>query len=234
MSDGTPERESLRERIGAWIWTLQFKATVFIYNFLTRLSRKLLCAMDYPESRVVKLTAELSSDDAEIRGRSAHHLGNAAELGVDMSAAMPLLVRMLAEELNLGGSSPSKNAEETLKRAVANENNRDAALFALASALYDDNPDVRKEALKVLKRTVETCGTAEQLDRTVHWLREAHSAAGKKRELGPASVIYQVANMAAAQREALAEKRDILLDDVPKPPGRGRMYSRMRRAMRNG
>jgi hypothetical protein len=225
MDDET-EKMSLRERIGNWIFAAQTKAAISIYNFLNRMSRKLLSAMDYPEGRVAKLTAALSDKDADVRGRSAGHLGNAAELGVDVSAAMPTLTKMLSEELNLGGSSPSKNAEAALTRAVFNEKNRDAALSALANALYDGSPDTRKEAARLLRHAVERCRTTVQLDRITYWLRETYGGPGKRcaakgRESAAGGfAAYRLIRHAAILKHALAAKRDIMLDDKPKPPGK--------------
>jgi hypothetical protein len=223
------ETESIRERIGDWIRTMQTKALMGGANLLIRFAKWVQSPLDYPEKRIARMAAALSDQDPTVRGDNAHRLGDAADLGVDIAAAMSALVKLLSDDtVNLGNTSVRGNVQATLMRAVASEKNRDAALSALANALYHENKTVRDKATQTLERAIERCASAGHLDEAALKLREAYGTLmgkcryGKEQEpVGTGFRFYRLMVRIADRKNVLASQRDVLLDDMPKPPNRG-------------
>jgi hypothetical protein len=164
-------------------------------------------------------------------------LVDAASHGTDISVAIPALVR----------TPPSVKyadfqwiAGGALADAVINEESRGAALPALAKALSDPVKNVRSNAVVALREAIRKCPSVEPLDATQAELRESYGALrngcryGKEEEFAGIGLEFSnLMNEIARKRNALAAKRDIMLDDKPKPPKRGQVYQEMRR-VRNG
>jgi HEAT repeat protein len=184
---------------------------------------------------VISALAEALSDkDARVRCSAAEALGSAARPGVDMTVAMSALAAALSDK----NASVQSCAASALGYAAQYGAGMTVAILALAKALSDKISGVRWNAASALGKAIEKCATIEALDEMETRLRGEHGALkekyryGKEAELARlGSAFSKLISEAARRRDALVPERDILLDDLPKPPkkGRGEIYCQMRR-----
>ena len=109
------------------------------------------------------------------------------------------------------------------------------AVPALIEALNYEN--VRGGPVWVLSEILNKCNTIEAVNEFETHLQEGVNSARKQWRKGVTTEFgLQISNLqiaAARKKDKLAPKHDILLDDIPKPPKRGKMYRTMER-VRNG
>jgi hypothetical protein len=131
-------------------------------------------------------------------------------------------------------------AAAVLVNAVLNDKCRDAALSALANVLSDGNRIVRSYADEALNHVIQKSTSIELLNEMEMKLKESYSTKrkeyryGKERELVQIELVFSKLMAEIAKRKnELAPKRDILLDDIPKPPKKGEIYQQIRGTVRN-
>jgi hypothetical protein len=167
---------------------------------------------------------------------SAEALWHSAFIGVDISAAMPALANALSD----AGEGVPLRAITALYHAAEHGADISIATSALAKALSDKNMAVRRNAAGTLEKAIENCASAGSLDGIEARVSESYAALrngcryGKETEpTGTGLAFSELTNQIAKRRDALAAKRDVLLEDIPKPPKKGGVYQEMRK-VRNG
>jgi len=115
-----------------------------------------------------------------------------------------------------------------------------AAVPSLIEALNDGLGKMRMDAFRILKKVLDNCVTIEEVNGFERKLREGmvHLNKGKVGGIKVTTADIDVARLglaAADRKNSLASKRDILLDDISKPPKKGGVYQSIRtERMRNG
>jgi HEAT repeat protein len=185
------------------------------------------------------LVKYLYDGDAYDRAGAAEILGYASLSNVGIGVAIPAL----AETLSDGDAGVRLMAVGALKSAAMHGADISAAIAALAAGLFDDNCVVVSRATDALRHesAIGNCDSVEALERMEANLRKGYDASrkrykyGKEAELASiGSVVSGFMGKTAKRRDALAAKRDILLDDLPKPPKRGGVYQGIRGVVGNG
>ena len=192
---------------------------------------------------VEELIVRLGTPDPRTRiGAAWDLLSSAVSQKADIRAAIPAL----ADALSDNKLTVRKYSAGALRWVAANRGaDMTAAMPALVKALSDPDADVRLEVAWALERTVQNleggireCTSLNQLDRTESRFREQYSVLrtrcwyGKERELERIGLAFsKLMNETAKRRDALAANRDVLLEDVLRPPKDGtKIYHEMRRA----
>ncbi len=113
----------------------------------------------------------------------------------------------------------------------------DRAVEPLIAGLKDEEPWVRWWAANALGKIFENCKTIEALEAYEKQLDEGLARLQKKyyRPQDLVEVGFEIARLKkyiAADKNELASHRDLILEDIPKPPPKkkGRIYQSMRRA----
>jgi DNA anti-recombination protein RmuC len=164
-------------------------------------------------------------------------LGDAASKGVDISIAIPALSNALTD----ANKDVRRDAARALGNAAYNGADISVAIPALANALSDENEYVRTNAAWALGKVIQKSTSIEPLDEIETKLRESYDALRdkcrnqKQDELVEIGFTFsKLMNEIAKKKNSLAPMRDILLDDVPKPPKKGEIYQQVRGTVRNG
>jgi len=112
------------------------------------------------------------------------------------------------------------------------------AVPTLIEALKDGNEEVRRSAAEALVRVLDNCRTIESLEAFEKGIEEGFpKLQGRYDKYENYDARLKVAALkgeAAKRRNALTPDKGIVLDDIPKPPEKGKMYRMMRGTVRNG
>ncbi len=150
--------------------------------------------------------------------------------GVGDSGVVPALIEALEDEDSLVRYSVARSLSYFDDSSVVSK---------LVEALKDKNSDVRKEALASLRSILIRCETIESLEAYEKGLDEGLARLQKKyRDDDLVEVGFKIARWKkdiAAKKNDLASHRDLILEDIPKPPPKkkGRIYQELGR-IRNG
>ncbi len=205
------------------------------------------------EAAVPALLNVLRDNDTDTQAWAAWALG---EIG-DARAVIPLIETLKDEDWRLRwraaealGMIGDARAVEPLIEALKDENPLvrveaaealgmigDArAVEPLIEALKDENEDVRVEVAWALGKIPDNSNTTEEVQDFERKLDEGLARLQKRyRDDDLVEVGFQIARLKqkiAARKNELASSRDLILEDIPKPPPKkkGRMYQTMRRA----
>ncbi len=177
-------------------------------------------------SAVPALVKALSGGNQEVRLYSAEALGLAGREGTDITSAVMPLLKAIFDEVD----DVATNANWALSSAFNNEKNRVAASSLLVTALSHEDAGMCRASAVVLGLAIGKCGTPQELDAVGRMLTE--KCAGMKDQEGGAagtdSVFPKLHGEIAKRRNALASGRDVMLDDIPRPPKPGSAYQRVR------
>ncbi len=176
------------------------------------------------DARAVEpLIGALKDDDWKVRQGAAWALG---DIG-DGRAVEPLIGALKDDDWKVREGAPWALGKIGDARAVE----------PLIGALKDDDWKVRQGAAWALRKMIlENCQTIESLESYEKGLDEGLARLQKRyREDDLVKVGFQIAKLKkqiAARKNELASQRDLILEDIPKPPSKkkGRMYQSMRRA----
>jgi len=174
---------------------------------------------------VEKLIEQLKSESGTTRLIAAEQLGLLKD-----KRAVPELIRALKDE--------NKIMRCYVAEALG-EIGDVSAVPMLIGALKDKNGDVRGWTAEALGNIVEKCKTVEEFERVEKRIGEA-SALLRNGQVDKSILIDAqifLANLTreiAKKKDELAPKRDLLLDDKPKPPMKGRGVYRTLRRIKNG
>jgi HEAT repeat protein len=106
-----------------------------------------------------------------------------------------------------------------------------SAVPALIEVLNCEDWNIQTRYIQALRKILGKCKTIKSLEELESKLQEGYDRlkkTHKKEDLLKAKKLISRFKMAAAKkRNELAEERGILLDDKPKPPRRGKIYSSM-------
>jgi hypothetical protein len=111
-----------------------------------------------------------------------------------------------------------------------------SAVPALIETLKNEN--MRRNAAGALGAIIQNCKTIETVNEFETRLQDGmnklrkHWRKGVTTEFG--LQISKLMIAAAQKKNKLAPKRDIILEGVPKPPKKGKIYQQMRGTVRNG
>jgi hypothetical protein len=113
------------------------------------------------------------------------------------------------------------------------------AVPALIESLKDKNRAVRSIASAALGEILKSCATIEALNEFETHLQEGFDKLANMRWKRDKIIYVEMElsklRLAAAQKKnKLAPKRDIILDEIPKPPKKGEVYQQIRRTVWNG
>ncbi len=171
---------------------------------------------------VIPLIQALKDEDWRVRDAALKTLGKIGK------PAVPALVNALKDQrLRL------------IAIVTLGEIDDSSAVAPLVIAVKDNDPHVRSNALWALEAIRRRCTTIEFLEIYERELDGGLARLQKKyKDDDLIEVGFQMAKLKkriAAKKNELASQRDLLLEDIPKPPPKkkGRMYQSMRR-IRNG
>ena len=147
----------------------------------------------------------------------------------------------LAKALSDGNEDVRVNAAWALGNAARNGADIAVAMPALVGALSDGDTWVKANAAWALEKVIEKYTSIEPLNEMETKLQESYDSV-KKRYLSPKDaelvgiglMFSRLMNAIAKARNELTPQRDILLDDIPKPPKKGEIYRIIRGTVRNG
>ncbi len=133
------------------------------------------------------------------------------------------------------GSSDQGNkwrAAQDLMRAASQGADITAAMPALAKAFFDADEQARERIASALWTAIQECASIGWLDAMETNLRRGYDVLKtecprREREKSAGIGFSKVMKHIARCKNELAPQRDILLDDVPKPPKRGTLYRRL-------
>jgi len=113
------------------------------------------------------------------------------------------------------------------------------AVSALIKALKDKDGEVLLYVNLALENIAEKCETLEELEKVERDIDNGLARLKKKhvdrRELIDVHIkIAKLTRKIAKKKDEITTKRDLLLDDKPKPPKKGRGVYRTARMIRNG
>jgi hypothetical protein len=181
---------------------------------------------------IEELVRKLGDPCAETRKSLAGALGRTANQGANITVAIPALAKALSDEV----SDVRSYAAWALGNSALQGVDITVAIPVLVKTLSDVAGDVQWNAAEALEKAIKKCASVEALNVMEAKLRESYGALrrecryGKKAELaGIGSVFSKLTNQIAKKRDSLAAKRDILLDEKPKPP-KGGVYQQIRRS----
>ena len=171
------------------------------------------------------LIEQLKSEDVKTRENAAKRLYDIKD-----KKAVPALCKALKD----------RDADVRFCAGMALGNIGDAsAVPALIGALKDEDWYVRDRAARVLGKIVAECETMEALE-NVEKQTEKYSDALRKKHVDKRMLandfiaVAKTLRIIAEKKDELASKKDLLLDDKPKPPKKGRGIYQASRRVRNG
>jgi len=171
---------------------------------------------------VERLIKRLKDTDSVVRADAAEALGKIGK------PAVPALIEALKDE----------DSNMRLWAAITLSSIGQPAIPALIEALEDTNFFVRSNAARALGGILNKCETIEAVNEFETHLQDGMNSVRKQWKKGVTTEFgLQISKLqiaAARKRDELAPKRDILLDEVPKPPKKGEIYQQMRGTVRNG
>ena len=142
-------------------------------------------------------------------------------------SAVSVLIEVLKSE-NLGSQEEAAGALEKIGKI---------AIPRLIETLRNENVYARVYAAELLEKIAKQCKTIEDLEEA-EMLLEKGSVVLRKGRIDRDILIYAQVCLAkltreiAKKKDQLAPKKDLLLDDKPKPPKRGRgVYQTVRRTI---
>jgi HEAT repeat protein len=208
--------------------------------------------MDKAESTKT-LIALLKDKDPVVRAKAAHALGNRKAV-----EAIPALIRMLFKEPfdNKDGavSALGRMGEPAVKALlqVFDSNFIECEFAALAlgdiglpavpsliERLTSPDKDLSSRSATALENAAMFCPNIAELDAIEKIIERAiremaQKDAGKKSTKSAKVVLAKARMRVADRRNRLATRRDIILDDIPKPPKKEEAYQLIRRTVGNG
>jgi hypothetical protein len=115
----------------------------------------------------------------------------------------------------------------------------DKHMGALVKSLDDPNREVRRLGALTLIQLLKNCETVDAVSEFETHLQEGFDSLAKKHikkdEIAVVVTKFSKLRIAAARKKnSLASKRDIILEDIPRPPKKGEVYQQIRRTVRNG
>jgi hypothetical protein len=185
------------------------------------------------------LSEALFDENPNARAYAALTFMVAFSKGTNITFAMPSLAHAVCDF----HTDVSVAAAETLMNAAARKETRGAAISALVGALGDQKLIMHITPAHVLEKILEKCDSGESLDARAAELRKGYAAIRRKpgfRKTGAfvrmRERIFELMSDIARKKNELAAKRDILLDEKPKPPKAGTNYQQVRakRALARG
>ncbi len=173
---------------------------------------------------VPALSKALNDEDKYVRYNAARALG---QIG-DASAVPPLIERLKDEDVNVRLYAP-----------IALRKIGDAsAVPALIETLKDKDGGVRMNANRALEQIVENCKTVEDFEGFEEGIAKGSVALRREKDrdvrIDAQIEIAKLTRAIAERKDELAPKKDLLLDDKPKPPKKGRGIYHTARRVRNG
>ncbi len=201
---------------------------------------------------VPALIEALKDDNATVRWSSIRALGTIKD-----NSTVPVLVELLEDDNKemreeaiwaLGAIGDASALIEALKNEKKDVRNNAAvalrsigvpAVPVLIDALKDKNKYVRVTVASVLKGIVENCATVVGLEYFEKQIEEASTTLRKGRVdktilINAQIEVAKLTRVIAKRKELFAPKRDLLLDDKPKPPKKDRGVYHAAGRMRNG
>jgi HEAT repeat protein len=152
--------------------------------------------------------------------------------------AIPALVEALKDEaVHVRG-----NAAWAIRK-IANANPESMGILfavpALVEALKDTDVNVRYSISRALGFILNNCKTSEQIEEFEKRLYEGCKNLSKtytstEEAQETFMELAKLRKSVADRKNSLAQKRDIVLDDIPRPPKKTEMYQQMRRIVGNG
>ena len=142
-------------------------------------------------------------------------------------------VREMIVQMKRGNESAANYCSDTLFMMGK------SAVPALIEALKEEDVYGRAVATKVLVNIVEKCKTTEDLEKVEKGIEQGSAVLRKGRVdkgilIDVQITIAKLTREIAKKKDELAPKRDLLLDDKPKPPKKGRGVYHTARMIRNG
>ena len=175
------------------------------------------------ERAVPALIGALKGRLEEMRREAAWALGNIGD-----ASAVPVLIEALDE----------KDSMRCYVAEALGKIGDVSAVPALIGALKDENRDVRFNAVIALEKIVEKPRTIKGLEIAEEGIAKGSVALRKEKDKGVRITtqikIARLTRKIAEKKDKLAPKRDLLLDDKPKPPKRDKGIYRVLGRIRNG
>ena len=172
---------------------------------------------------VEDLIEQLKSKDNVTRGSAAFKLGK-----LNDKRAVPALIEAIMDEDWYVREQAVEGVENIGKPAVP----------ALIEALRNERSIVQEFAAGNLRWIAEKCETMEELGKIEKQLEEYLVVLKKERPdkttlINAQMTIAKLTRIIAKKKNKLAPKKDLLLDDKPKPPKKGRGVYQVSRKIRN-
>ncbi len=170
---------------------------------------------------VEELIKKLKSKRTKTRENAAYQLGKIKDRMV-----VPALIEVLKDETK---------TVEWMAAAALRKIGDASAVPVLIGALKDENMHVRFWAAMTLDKVVRECKTIEEAENVEKGIEGSLAALRKERVdkgvLIDAQIkVAKLTREIAEKKDELASKRDLLLDDKPRPPKKGGgMYQEFRK-----
>ncbi len=160
---------------------------------------------------VLALIEKLKDEDARMRVGAAEALGRIGD-----ASAVPDLIETLGDE--------DWNVRENAVFALGSIGDA-SAVPALIEALKHKESFVRSPLVWALEEIVEKCETTEDFDKVEKGIDKGSVALRKEKDrdvrISAQIELAKLTRKIAERKNELAPKKDLLLDDKPKPPKKG-------------
>ena len=178
----------------------------------------------YLKRRLEKHVAMLGQGNKDVRdnaGRALEKMGETAAL---------VLIEAMKDESDIA----REDAVTALGKIGC-----PSAVPTLIESLMDKDIYTKGYAAWALAKIVEKCGTIEELEKVEKGIDKGLTSLRKGKVVKTALInnlikIARLTREIAEKKDELAPKRDLLLDDKPKPPKKGRGVYHTTRMIRNG